>query len=331
MSSSFVLIGFTQYEDLVKSEFDEKHPWMINKIGGTPVFSPNIDRLEKVIQDQLKNLTCQNCTTSLSLVIQIYCPVDDKPDDRVLYIFACVNRRCESKKWLVLRCMSPVVRLVAAKKIKKHDSWIGDQDDWGDDELPEIIVDDTYESKSLNCIAFEANNKFTPLYLMVDEEANLLAKDVSKNSSISTKGDAVSEAFLQENYEKTLLPGTDEISHKFTKSLIKCPYQCIRYSWSGTAILNRSDAEVPVTTCSHCGSERTFELQIMPAILNYLRGDDENLMNDIDFGTILVYSCAANCSSEALNIEYCLVLDDPDNDFLSSKLKNSANNSSLVS
>lgn len=42
-----------------------------------------------------------------------------------------------------------------------------------------------------------------------------------------------------------------------------------------------------------CGSERVFEFQIMPQLLNYLHVD--SLEESADWGTLLVYTCAQSC------------------------------------
>ncbi|KAJ1771101.1 hypothetical protein IW140_003989 [Coemansia sp. RSA 1813] len=63
-----------------------------------------------------------------------------------------------------------------------------------------------------------------------------------------------------------------------------------------------SDADKPelgvdVPKCGSCGAKREFEFQIMPQMLNYLSIDSTD-PSSIDWGTLLVYTCSNNCSTE---------------------------------
>ena len=78
-----------------------------------------------------------------------------------------------------------------------------------------------------------------------------------------------------------------------------------------------------VPRCSACGSERVFECQLMPNLINVLRpswtedsqkltdserkeavkralvGDNKNAKRGLEWGTCLVYSCEKDCSDES--------------------------------
>jgi pre-rRNA-processing protein TSR4 len=49
-----------------------------------------------------------------------------------------------------------------------------------------------------------------------------------------------------------------------------------------------------VPPCSSCGGQRTAEFQVMPQILSLLNLDHADA-TEIDFGTIVIYSCAKSC------------------------------------
>lgn len=55
-----------------------------------------------------------------------------------------------------------------------------------------------------------------------------------------------------------------------------------------------------VGRCRHCGEEMTFELQILPTIIPKLRlqpRSDLKLNFQIEFGTVLVFTCIRSCWS----------------------------------
>jgi pre-rRNA-processing protein TSR4 len=45
--------------------------------------------------------------------------------------------------------------------------------------------------------------------------------------------------------------------------------------------------------CEECGAPREFEFQIMPQVIHYTGN------TDIDFGTVLVYTCPTSCAGVA--------------------------------
>lgn len=53
-------------------------------------------------------------------------------------------------------------------------------------------------------------------------------------------------------------------------------FPCSRYSWSGQPLfLTCPTSEVTeLPACSHCGAQRTFEFQLMPALVSMLRSAD---------------------------------------------------------
>ncbi|PVU86645.1 hypothetical protein BB561_006616 [Smittium simulii] len=56
-----------------------------------------------------------------------------------------------------------------------------------------------------------------------------------------------------------------------------------------------SDDNIP--KCELCGSERTFEFQVMPQLLNYLNLNHSQ-KEGIDWGTLLIYTCPKNCETD---------------------------------
>lgn len=49
-----------------------------------------------------------------------------------------------------------------------------------------------------------------------------------------------------------------------------------------------SDLNV-VNLCENCGSDRSFEFQVLPQLLHYIKSDR------VDFGSLSVYTCSKSC------------------------------------
>ncbi|XP_038052461.1 programmed cell death protein 2-like [Patiria miniata] len=99
----------------------------------------------------------------------------------------------------------------------------------------------------------------------------------------------------EESYEKTSAKHGDKVFQRFAKRLQLCPEQCIRYSWNGTPLYLTSPSEgTLIPSCPHCGSQRVFEVQLMPQLINALHDADQPGIQ-IEFGVVIIYTCKANC------------------------------------
>ncbi|NXS12002.1 PDCD2 protein, partial [Neodrepanis coruscans] len=88
----------------------------------------------------------------------------------------------------------------------------------------------------------------------------------------------------------------DKIFQMFKEQVAAEPEQIIRYCRGGEGPVwvsseNRPE-EKDIPNCL-CGAKRIFEFQIMPQLLNHLQVD--SLGESIDWGTLVVYTCADNC------------------------------------
>lgn len=120
----------------------------------------------------------------------------------------------------------------------------------------------------------------------------------------------------EEKYEKTRARHGDAIFSRFMKKISLCPQQILRYCRGGKPLfISEPPANLArlVSACGSCGGSRTFELQLMPALVRLLRrkaGEAE-----LEFGTVLVYTCTNSCwmagSGSAVE-EFCFVQTDPD-------------------
>lgn len=101
---------------------------------------------------------------------------------------------------------------------------------------------------------------------------------------------------------------------KFQRRLERSPDQVLRYSWGGKPLwISEPPEEVSNPAwpppCRRCGAKRVFEAQLMPTLLFQLRrwcpervGDGE-----IEWGSVLLYTCSADCAGEELCEEVILV------------------------
>ncbi|XP_005148731.2 programmed cell death protein 2 [Melopsittacus undulatus] len=91
----------------------------------------------------------------------------------------------------------------------------------------------------------------------------------------------------------------DRIFQMFKERIAVEPEQIIRYCREGEGPIWVSGENIPeekdIPNCL-CGARRVFEFQIMPQLLNHLQVD--SLGESIDWGTLVVYTCANNCGEE---------------------------------
>ncbi|KAG3255805.1 programmed cell death protein 2-like isoform X3 [Ictidomys tridecemlineatus] len=118
-----------------------------------------------------------------------------------------------------------------------------------------------------------------------------------------------------EKYEKTKIKSGDQMFYKFMKRIAACQEQILRYSWSGEPLfLTCPTSEITdIPACSHCGGQRIFEFQLMPALISMLQS--ANLGLSVEFGTILVYTCEKSCwpqNHQTPMEEFCIIQEDPD-------------------
>ena len=323
----YILLGFTEKEPVVPALDTFKE----NLIGGKPYFSPLLSASEFEASISLDHLTCKSCKEVMSFIAQIYCPVDDS-QDRVLYSFLCTRKGCPKRTWSVCRVLTPFMDI--AKKPddskKKKDF---DEDDWDDDEENAVkeqeVPSDKVEAISLDNEAAASATKsfplppevtaFTGYFLVVEEEDYLLQDETDKNKK-PPNGVVVDEpaSAPNEGYEKFLIPGTDEVSHKFLRRINKFPGQVVRYNLNGKPLLNHRQ-DIEPEKCSSCGVNRRFELQFTPGLITSLEPLDKKNAVYIDFGTALIFTCKDDCRVDGKSIhwEQALVQDDPDSEAIS--------------
>lgn len=121
-----------------------------------------------------------------------------------------------------------------------------------------------------------------------------------------------------EKYERTEIKHGDKVFHRFRKQTAACPQQCVRYQWNGSPLFIKdlSPSERSTYTnrfCPSCGGEVVFELQLMPALVNFLQ-TSEKAGPATEFGTVIVFTCKNSCWDDKSTTKRELVLVQPDPD-----------------
>ncbi|KAG5839695.1 hypothetical protein ANANG_G00207650 [Anguilla anguilla] len=332
-----------------------------NKIGGLP------DRLPSV---SLRYPSCALCSTDLTHVVQVYCPLAASPYHRTINVFACPNPLCygKSESWTVLRsqCLeSPVCEdqrtkcaVVKEAPMATRD-WCEEADDWGEAEegsdssapacsnegpgtssTPDLDFSTRMEGLRLveegdcslkGCVLDPGwVPTFCSHYVSVMEEADLWGQaDLEHEQKLlqeyeQREGVAVGEMDScegresMEKYEKTEARHGDQVFSRFMKKISLCPQQILRYCWSGSPLLITDAPSNVVAPCGRCGGPRTFEFQLMPALVSLLRSTDSSLEVAVEFGTVLIYTCRRSCWEIGLDTpleEFVFVQTDPDQKF----------------
>ncbi|XP_023234158.1 programmed cell death protein 2-like [Centruroides sculpturatus] len=122
-----------------------------------------------------------------------------------------------------------------------------------------------------------------------EEKMNEYKKFLKESKArIFMRGEDPNENDLEEMALKS-----DKIFSKFMKIIKHNPDQIVRYQRGGMPLwISSSNTPTQIPKCP-CGSERQFEFQIMPQLLNYL--DVDNVKESIDWGILAVYTCIRSC------------------------------------
>ncbi|KAM3870214.1 programmed cell death protein 2-like [Diretmus argenteus] len=150
------------------------------------------------------------------------------------------------------------------------------------------------------------------------EHARKLLREYEKREGAVEEGGGGDEGG-GEKYEKTKARHGDAVFSRFMKKISLCPEQILRYRWDGEPLFVSeppSNVARMVPVCHSCGSARTFELQLMPALVSLLQGGGSEV--ELDFGTVLVYTCRESCwtpGSTSPTEEFALIQTDPDQRF----------------
>ncbi|WWC71094.1 uncharacterized protein I206_105047 [Kwoniella pini CBS 10737] len=93
-SSSSISVDYTNVllalpDGSIPQNHEDLKSYTISSIGGYPTFPP-LDNLPNEIN-------CGICHQPIPLLSQVYCPLENGENDRILYIFACARLKCQKR------------------------------------------------------------------------------------------------------------------------------------------------------------------------------------------------------------------------------------------
>ncbi|CUA70660.1 hypothetical protein RSOLAG22IIIB_04256 [Rhizoctonia solani] len=83
-----VLLGIPDGE--IKDPKDLRDP-NVSRLGGKPTFIPGVSR------PPVSSSLCKVCNSPCEVLLHIWCPFENSPMDRVLYVFGCANSGCQKR------------------------------------------------------------------------------------------------------------------------------------------------------------------------------------------------------------------------------------------
>ncbi|KAL4072935.1 programmed cell death protein 2 [Scleroderma yunnanense] len=96
---------------------DDLRDVAVSRIGGHPALLPSSEPL-------FPSSHCNNCSNPMELLIQIWCPFEDSPMDRALYIWGCARTTCQKQSgsiraWRALRYNATYAAKLEKSKARK--------------------------------------------------------------------------------------------------------------------------------------------------------------------------------------------------------------------
>ena len=253
----------------------------LGKVGGQPM-----NLLEEPLQVE--------CHGPAVFICQIYAPGNTEASCfRYLYVFQCA----ECKSAFVYRAQLPS-NTSGLTEEPKADDW---NEETKDTDLLEMLSSSQTQKKSNFALEVyqessevtQVINRLYGLDLKNESEVQSLYEmmDLGVEQEVSSEEDEEGMDDLIKEMEKKARAERD-VSFDVLKFSSDLEHnECIRYSRGGVPLWysdsNRPNTQVP--PCE-CGSERTFEFQVLPQVLGFVG----NL--DLEFGTLLIYTCQADCS-----------------------------------
>ncbi|KAF9258725.1 hypothetical protein L218DRAFT_909153 [Marasmius fiardii PR-910] len=91
----------------------------VSRIGGHPAFLPSVEPALSCSQ-------CKNCSSLMELLLQIYCPLEDSPMDRALYVWGCPKPGCQGasgsvRAWRGMRYNEEYAKKLERKSVRERD------------------------------------------------------------------------------------------------------------------------------------------------------------------------------------------------------------------
>ncbi|KAF5393794.1 hypothetical protein D9757_000383 [Collybiopsis confluens] len=98
----------------------------VSRIGGHPVRVISTNAFLPATEPPISSSQCQNCSFPMELLVQMWCPFENSPMDRALYVWGCANPGCQRKDgsvraWRGLRYNDKYAAKLEAKIARKRE------------------------------------------------------------------------------------------------------------------------------------------------------------------------------------------------------------------
>ena len=165
----------------------------------------------------------------------------------------------------------------------------------------EIIDKDSKSNEKEGNVIFQSD--IPSAWLSIADEPQE-RKEKGKSKKEESYDTSVDNDWKGEKYERVTV--YSKSFSKFTKYLQRAPQQVLRYDFQGTPLW-MTDKNIPSISSCICGSPRTFEFQIMPNGLNWIKENlitsKEGIMKIFGYGSIYIFSCTSCCTSNTFKNE----------------------------
>ncbi|CDJ27167.1 programmed cell death protein, putative [Eimeria mitis] len=313
-----VFIGFLG--DLVP-DGDKTAAEALSKFGGQPVW------IDGNVPESFPFI-CSHCGAELDFVCQIATPYC--ANKRCLYLFGCHKQTTCGKTadgWMVVR---GVVEAPASAKVeKKLRDNLPEHRSQGNDALSSPDSSDWlqaafgYTASASSCsdngcrqsgktCEPEAASSQKPGCTETPQTANELMPaffvriedEPPDNSQFDATGVRARQLQLEYEQRNSIAEGEeyeespDKVFLKLQKRLSRSPKQAIRYSFGGKPLFisppKGKAASVP--PCPHCGSDRVFEMQLVPAAAEEIEKRRHSAgAAPVEWGVVAVFTCRKDC------------------------------------
>ncbi|PNF25052.1 Programmed cell death protein 2 [Cryptotermes secundus] len=245
------------------------------KVGGKPAWLDLFDVPSKI--------PCGKCDKQCIFLCQVYAPYEelDSCFHRTVFIFICRDPSCckynENKNLVVYRC-----QLNRRNKFFMFEPPV-EEEKWQPDISPELcktccVCGAKSGSHCGKCkVAYYCSKEHQVIDWKLGHKERCSSDDISVE------------------LQKVTSPEDRQFS-KFTSRIKRNPDQVLRYNRGGVPLwisTHHIPNEEDIPHCEYCGTQRQFEFQILPQMLNYLGLDSTE--DSVDWGTLAVYTCSQSC------------------------------------
>jgi hypothetical protein len=316
----------------------------VTKLGGRPTFMKRLTDDDsgvaggRVPAEVAAGAVCGTCATRMFLLAQCYCPLADG-HNRMMYVFCCNRSACcalnagagvgaKKKNWRCVTVQCDSEDAEAEDDEEDHDDAAGPQsrtrEPFTPFAFPPVATYVDAEPMREAIVQTEQEKRIEAGIQDVGEE-DLDSADEAKKVAAEARVEL--EGLEREVDLKNKV--SDESFEAFRHRVARCPAQVLRYQPNGAPVYMNAEkcGAVAAPPCERCGGARSMELQVMPTSLYFLHVDrhvpaaspaadaPKKADDGVDFGTVTVLTCAAQCGSAAPGVvvreEILLVEDAP--------------------